>query len=75
MTNNSHEGRQRSPHAAIGEGVIAEVIWRFEPAEGDLVPLNAEEGAGGAGVWLYFRGGLHLGVPAGDPQADSRLGT
>jgi len=33
---------------------IAEVIWRFELAEGDFVPLNAWYGAGGIGVCLHF---------------------
>jgi Protein of unknown function (DUF4080) len=33
---------------------IAEVIWRFELAEGDAVPLKAWYGAGGIGVCLRF---------------------
>jgi radical SAM superfamily enzyme YgiQ (UPF0313 family) len=33
---------------------IAEVIWRFELAEGDAVPLNAWYGAGGVGIWLQL---------------------
>jgi radical SAM superfamily enzyme YgiQ (UPF0313 family) len=36
---------------------IAEVIWRFELADGDAVPLNAWYGAGGAGVCLDFMPG------------------
>jgi radical SAM superfamily enzyme YgiQ (UPF0313 family) len=36
---------------------IAEVIWRFELADGDAVPLNAWYGAGGTGVCLDFMPG------------------
>ena len=34
---------------------IAEVIWRFELAEGDAVPLNAWYAAGGVGISLCFQ--------------------
>ncbi len=34
---------------------IAEVIWRFELAEGDSVPFNAWYGAEGSGICLHFR--------------------
>jgi hypothetical protein len=33
---------------------IAEVIWRFELDDGDVLPLSAWNGAGGAGVCLSF---------------------
>jgi hypothetical protein len=33
---------------------IAEVIWRFELAEGDAMPFNAWYGAGGIGVCVHF---------------------
>jgi hypothetical protein len=33
---------------------IAEIIWRFDLAANDPVPLNAWYGAGGSGVWLHF---------------------
>jgi radical SAM superfamily enzyme YgiQ (UPF0313 family) len=33
---------------------IAEVIWRYELADGDPLPLNAWYGAGGAGICLHF---------------------
>jgi hypothetical protein len=31
---------------------IAEVIWRFDLADGELLPLSAWYGAGGAGIGL-----------------------
>ena len=33
---------------------IAELIWRFELADGDAVPFNAWYGAGGVGIQLQF---------------------
>jgi hypothetical protein len=33
---------------------IAEIIWRFDLANNDPVPLRAWYGAGGSGVWLHF---------------------
>ena len=33
---------------------VAEVIWRFELADGDQVPFGAWYGAGGSGILLHF---------------------
>ncbi len=33
---------------------IAEIIWRFELAAGDVVPTGAWRAAGGAGIWLHL---------------------
>ncbi|MBV9790145.1 MAG: B12-binding domain-containing radical SAM protein [Chloroflexi bacterium] len=33
---------------------VAEVIWRFELADGEPVPFGAWYGAGGSGIWLHF---------------------
>lgn len=38
---------------------VAQVVWRFEAARGEPLPLGAWRAAGGAGVWL--------GLPAGAP--------
>ncbi len=36
---------------------IAEIIWRFDLADNDPVPLKAWYGAGGIGIWLHFMPG------------------
>jgi radical SAM superfamily enzyme YgiQ (UPF0313 family) len=57
---------------------IAEIIWRFELAEDDSVPLNAWYGAGGSGVCLDFMPGCTPGyrtqVMAGVEQWEQETG-
>ena len=43
---------------------IAEVVWRFELGEGDVLPLSAWYAAGGAGICLSFGAGCKPGYRA-----------